>query len=273
MSIINRFTITALFTIGFETAQAISRRPGIRASLDSLIMKAFNGAAENDSSAEEINLYAQEIVRLFHVKHLHPKRIAIDGVPGSGKSTLARLLADKLDFQWRCLDHEDMDIPIDFSSGHTIYEHHRLLRTQNIDRFDVIIYIDEPVEISKAKVLSRKRGGYLIDIMNYDMLKQIGQKAFNIADGEEFNIEDSYIKIKFKPHGGYRADDNIAEELRQKGIDAPNLTKEELLFLSIYNEPKKGFSAYINSNAYTKELLTGIKNGIARTISLKPRYK
>ena len=106
------------------------------------------------------------------------KLVCITGVSGSGKSTLARALADRLGLQWQCLDHMDMNKPIDFSKDQTIYEHHRLLRTQDVDIFDALIYIDEPVEVSRQKVLMRKRGGYLVDMMNYEMMKRVGAKAF-----------------------------------------------------------------------------------------------
>jgi len=38
----------------------------------------------------------------------------------------------------------------------TIYEHHRLLRTQDIDNFEAIVYINEPVELSQANACTEK---------------------------------------------------------------------------------------------------------------------
>jgi hypothetical protein len=54
------------------------------------------------------------------------------------------------------LDYIDLNKPQDFSKEKTIYEHHRLLRTQDIDNFDAIIYIDEPPEFSQENVSIEK---------------------------------------------------------------------------------------------------------------------
>jgi len=128
----------------------------------------------------------------------------VDGIPGSGKSTLAAALARKLDMAVECLDHKNMDQAIRFDKDRAIYEHHRLLRTQDIDGFDVIVYIDEPVEISRQKVLQRKRGGYLVDVMNYERLQAVGRKAFSMAAGECITIEGSGAKVKVRAESGFK---------------------------------------------------------------------
>ena len=98
---------------------------------------------------KEVNRQADVIIKLLKSRKVTATMMAIDGVPGSGKSTLARALAKKMDFKWKALDYIDMDRPLKFKHVNTIYEHHRLFRTQDIDFFDVLIYIDEPIERSK----------------------------------------------------------------------------------------------------------------------------
>ena len=170
---------------------------------------------------------------------------------------------------WKSLDGINVDKPLNFSQDNTIYEHYRLLRTQNISCFDAIIYIDEPVELSKAKILQRKRGGLLVDILDYERLKKVGDKAFSIADGDQLAIPDSFIKIKIKQKQGFRAYENIEKEVMKKGIKNLNFSKEQLIFIAIENEVRKGFLSYVNANAYTQEILTGVAKGLFKTIVSK----
>jgi hypothetical protein len=189
----------------------------------------------------------------------------VDGVPGSGKSTLAAALARKLDMTVECLDHKNMDRTISFAKDRTIYEHHRLLRTQYLDGFDALIYIDEPVAISRQKVLRRKRGGYLVDIMNYDRLKAVGHKAFSVAAGECITVEGSFVQVKIRPEGGFRCFENIEAELLARGLSSMGLNKEQGLFLCLEGKARKGFSAYLNPHAFDKELLLTLREGLLRT--------
>ncbi|MBF0465255.1 MAG: hypothetical protein HQK88_03600 [Nitrospirae bacterium] len=247
---------------GLETGLALYSKPGLHASVESLIKEIISGSGENGEYPVSVENYADEIEFLFKKHNLKPNRLAIDGIVGCGKSTLSLALARKLGMRWQSLDHMNMDKPIDFSAENTIYEHHRLLRTQNIDCFDAIIYIDEPIEISKERILNRKRGGYLVDILDFEKHKRVGKMAFNVADGVEIAISDSFIKIKLRPKDGFKSHENIVAELKKKGIKAENISKEELLFLCTEHEVCKGFLAYVNADAYTKEILTGVASGL-----------
>jgi len=255
--------ISAALTSVLVTTSDILNRPGIQASLKSLEDKILlKGNEEEIPEGALVN--AEKIIRLLKSKRILFKRIGVDGVPGSGKTSLSRALAKLTGMKWHTLDGSNLEVPCDLSEISTIYENHRLFRTQDIDNFDVIIYIDEPIELSKKKVIKRKKAGIVVDVLNYDKLKRIGELAFKLADGKYFDIPDSYIKLKIRPENGYKQIENIKAELAKQNITLKkSYSKEELLFLLSYGQPKKGLIAYINLDAYNKELLNGIKAGLA----------
>jgi hypothetical protein len=254
---------------GLALAKGVLNKPGMGAYLEYQSERIFQGWSEDDNCPEGASLTADAIVSLLKSKGLSPNRIAVDGVPGSGKSTLAAALARRLAMTTECLDHKNMDQAISFDMDRVIYEHHRLLRTQDIDGFDVIVYIDERVEISRQKVLQRKRGGYLLDIMNYDRLKAVGHKAFSVAAGECIAVEDSFVQVKIRPKGGFMCLENIEMELLAKGLSSKGLNKEQALFLCVEGKPRKGFSAYLNPHAYDRELLMILRQGLFHTPNLR----
>ncbi|MCP4256417.1 MAG: AAA family ATPase [Planctomycetes bacterium] len=256
--------IDAVLVGGKTAVDALAGKPGIQASLDSMKMRLTTGKREKHEIIEEVNKNADEIIALLNSKGVHIKRLAVDGVPGSGKSTLARALAAKLDFELQTLDYIDLNKPQDFNKEQTIYEHHRLLRTQDVESFDAIIYIDEPVELSKQKCLNRKRGGINIDFFDYEKLKIIGLEAFNISAGRIYKISNSYIKLKIKPKAGFRAYKNIKARINKKDFKTEDLSKEELLFLSVYGRSRKGLRAYLKVGAYNKEIFEGLSAGVLR---------
>jgi energy-coupling factor transporter ATP-binding protein EcfA2 len=252
-------------TFGLMLAKQVLSKPGARASLNFLLGRLFSPGEALSLTPSTVGDTAYSIVRLFREKGLKPDRIAVDGVPGSGKSTLAKALAERLGMETVCLDHKDMGQPRDFIRDNTIYEHHRLLRTQGLDTFDVVIYIDEPVDISRKKVLERKRGGYLVDVMDYDLLKRIGEKAFACAAGEPQTIENTFIKVKLRPEGGFRDREIIEKELQGKGREGTGRTKEEALFLCVENTAKQGVKAYINLHAYDRDVLTALVESLPQS--------
>lgn len=262
----NKVGLAGIATMaGLSLVKGVLTKPGIGVYLEYQIERIFHGWSEDGNCPEEVSRTADAILSLFSSRGLSPNRIAVDGVPGSGKSTLAVALARKLDMATECLDHKNMDQAISFARDRTIYEHHRLLRTQDLDSFDALIYIDEPVEISRQKVLQRKRGGYLVDIMNYDRLKAVGSKAFSVAAGECIAVEDSFVRVKIRPEGGFRCRENIEDELLAKGLSSKGLNKEQSLFLCVEGKTRKGFSAYLNPGSYSKELLLALRQGLFQT--------
>ncbi len=260
----------AVYVGGKTTVKELKKNRGIRASIDSAKLYLAAGKVEEyQDHLLEVQNYADEIIRYLKLRKVVARRIAIDGVPGSGKSTLSRVLAKKLRFEWKTLDYIDMNKQQDFTDEFAIYEHHRLLRTQNIENFDVIIYIDEPVDLSKERCIHRKRGGVNIDIFDYEKLKKIGEKAFEISKGDIFEVPNSYLKIKIRPRDGYSAYKGLCYECEEKGFSSIGFAKEELLFFLIYGKPKKGLNAYINFGAYNKELTKGIEAGVETFFSAK----
>ena len=262
----NKRILKVATTAGLALTRGVLSKPGIRAYLDYQIENLFYGWSADGNYPEEVNMTADEILGLFSARTLSPNRIAVDGVPGSGKSTLAAALARKLNFAVECLDHRNMDRAVSFAQDRTIYEHHRLLRTQDLDCFDVLIYIDEPVDVSRQKVLRRKRGGYLVDIMNFDRLKSIGNKAFSVADGECIALKNSFARLKIRPENGFRCLENIEAELLAKGLSSKGLNKEQALFLCVEGTARNGFGAYLNPHAYDAELLLALREGLLHTV-------
>ena len=261
----------AAITAGMSLARSILGKRGARANLEFLIGSVLPGKIAPHQLPDEVIRVAEAVAALLKSRGVHPERMASDGVPGSGKSSLAAALAGRLGMEVVCLDHQNLDEPMAFDRASTLYEHYRLLRTQDIESFDVIVYIDEPVELSKAKVLKRKRGAYLVDILDYGRLKRIGQKAFCVPDGQPIAVANSFVKVKIRPEKGFNDLANIGRELSARGLDATGLSKEGALFLCVEGKAASGFRAYLNPHAYDKELLSALTAGLPRLAMPKKR--
>jgi len=239
----------------------VLKKKGIKTNIKFLTHSLLRHKTEDKSLRNE-SLRQANAIKKIAANHNAPfGRVAVDGVPGSGKSSLARALAQVMDIKNICLDHQNMDEPLSFEESAAIYEHHRLFRTQDMDCFDAIIYIDQPVNIAKQNILKRQRGAYLVDIMDFDLMKRIGEKAFSLADSQAISVPDSFLKMKFRPDKGYGDMANLAGELRAKSSDGSvktDLNKEQQIFLSVEGVAKKGFISYINPQAYKQELFSAL---------------
>ncbi len=256
----NKLLLAVLFATS-ETSKAILNRPNVKATLSSLKSKVLTGKDEHYTIIEKVEEQAKEVASILQSMNLTINRIGIDGLPGSGKSTFARALAKCMSMQWRSLDHENMDVPINFSKDLTIYEHHRLFRTQNVDVFDVIIYIDNPVEDSKANILKRTqsgRGSIILDVLDFEKLKKIGKVAFEFCDGKSIPLSDSNLVMKIKGPEGFKMREKLEDILNELEINTKGLSKEEMLFLLAYAKPQKGLKAYFLPGAFNDELLKGL---------------
>jgi len=216
----------------------------------------------------EIERISDKIVEIFDQLGIFPSKICIDGMPGGGKSTLGRSLAKRTGLKWQTLFWQDIMKPYRFLPG-VIYENLRLIRTQDIEFFDIVIYIDCNTDTARQRIIERDRNGLLADIVNLPKLKAVGDLAFEVLDGQEYRIANSYVRMKIRPPGGYNDIDNIKKcLLKKQTIDAEleNYSKEEMLFACIYGRPRKGYFPYINYGAYNDEILAGLSAALDKTI-------
>ena len=256
--------LTKETAVAFITAAAtkLLAKDTIKSAIRGRVRKLFTGNAEKPyQDIPTVERYTDNILYILSNKSISPKSIGIDGPPGSGKSTLGRSLAKRTGLKWKTLYAKDLKEPYYFMPGY-IYENIRLFRTQNIDNFDVIIYIDCQVEDAQRRVIERDRNAALADYINFKSLKKIGDAAFEMADGEEIRIPMSPIRMKIKPKGGYKDIDNLRMKLRPKGFDVERFSKEELLFVNCYGKPKSGILPYVKLEAYNNEFLSAAYTAI-----------
>lgn len=215
-----------------------------------IVKTLLSSRPDHPRPVKSAQLQADIIADILLKQGCSPDRLAVDGIPGSGKSTLAHALAAKLGMKWKSLDHQNFGLPGSLEYQNTIYEHHRLLRTMDVDAFDAIIYNDEPVEFSLAKLTRRRRGLVMLALLDFDRMKKVGKIAFEVCDGEPIAIPESYLLLKLRPSGGFRARENIKEKLRSSGLNVSGLKKEEMLFLLAYGKRRHGLKAYLVDQAF-----------------------
>lgn len=172
-------------TFLFNTTKNLLTKPTVLSTLRAQVRWVFTGSREKPyRSVSSVECYSDRIMELLDCKGIAPRSIGIDGLPGSGKSSLGRSLAKRTGLEWRTLYWKELKGPFPFEKGR-IYENIRLIRTQDIEPFDMIIYLDCSLDASTSRVMERDRDGILIDLLDFPKLKQIGDIAFEMADGED----------------------------------------------------------------------------------------
>lgn len=251
-----------LLRFGATTALTLLSKTTIRSAIRGQIRKLITGNREKPSrEIPSVERTSDRIVKIMRGKIPASACIGIDGIAGGGKSTLARSLSRKMGLKKRTLHSREMDAPLEFNQG-MIYENIRLFRTQDIDCFDAILYIDMPVRRARIRVLERDRNGALVDFLDFEMLKRIGDLCFEVADGEQLKIPESCVRMKIRPARGYRTGENLASKLEESGLRSQALSKEEMLFLLCYGEARKGIRPYLKLGAYNRDMLEGLLSGV-----------
>ena len=235
----------------------------LRAAIRAQARRIFTGSREKPyKPVPVVEDWADRIMEIFlRNRSSFPNSICIDGPPGSGKSTLGRALAERCGLKWRTIYWREIKGPYPFKPGR-IYENIRLIRTQDREQFDWIVYVDCSTEDAKTRVISRDRDAALVDIVDFTLLKRIGDTAFAMLDGEETSIPGSPLKIKMRPERGYRDLDELKMRLWDRNIDTERFSKEELLFIYCYGKPKCGILPYLKLGAYNKEIFSGFYDAL-----------
>ncbi|NVL90187.1 MAG: hypothetical protein HWN69_04210 [Desulfobacterales bacterium] len=248
------------------TVKNLLARDTVRSAIRGEVRKIITGNREKFyQEVLTVDDYADKIMKILNDRGISPRCICIDGLPGSGKSTLGRSLAKRTGLKWRTLCWKELNKAYPFNEGR-IYENIRLIRTQDIDDFDIIIYIDCAMEEAQNRVIDRDRNAALADVVDFSRMKRIGDTAFEMLDGEEIRIEGSPIRIKLRPEKGYRDLENLKTRLEAKGFDVEGFSKEELLFIYCYEKPQSGLSPYVKLGAYKNEILSGIYTAVSKAL-------
>ena len=256
-------------TFVFKTLSSLLARPTILSTLRAQVRRVFTGSKEKPyREIPRVEYYSDRIMELLDSRGVAPRSICIDGLPGSGKSSLGRSLAKKTGLEWQTLYWRDLREPYPFEKG-KIYENIRLIRTQRIEHFDMIIYIDCPIATATCRVMDRDRDGVLVDAFDFPKLKAIGDVAFEMAAGEEFRIDQSPIRIKLRPKEGYRDVENLKAKLKAEGISVAGLSKEELLFMYCYGKAQEGILPYVRLGAYNKDILSALLEALNRGLAAR----
>ena len=267
--------VSAALSATAELGDRLLSQSNVRLSINNTKARLFHLNHEDQFplGIKEVDDNVEAIRTILLRKDVRLERLGISGIPGSGKSTLAHALAERLGMRWLSLDHENLNLPMDLTKPATIYEHHRLFQTQEVDLFDAILYVDRPIAEAKANIIKRTRAGrsgIIVDTFDFTKLRKISKLAFDACEGESQIIPGSPVILKSRPPQGYRARENLIAMLPKPRRDEhalfTQMKKEELVFLAAYGKSRYGLLAYFLPGGFNKELLKAMEAGIDKLL-------
>jgi hypothetical protein len=172
-------------------------------------------------------------------------RIAISGTGGTGKSTLSKGLSDQLGMQSLYLDDVGKSLSgRDLTKFVThqnikpgvIAEQTHLLNQVDPDKFDVLIRVHKPMDLVKQQILDRGRGAGQLEVYDYDKLHKSIHTAFHTTAGQSHSPL-PHVEIKFKPQGGFNADNLLRQQASAHGVNMPaGAPRQDLVFAAAHGE-------------------------------------
>jgi hypothetical protein len=151
---------------------------------------------------------------------------------------------------------------------YAIYEHHRLLRTQNLDGLDVLCQFDLPVHEIRRRIEQRERGAFLATLFDFELMKRVGDVAFALCNGRAVDVG-SGVRLKLRPTAGYGVMPNLRQLARRRGIEPSSYRREELMFLCTSGGARQGLRAYLNRDEIRDLLLGRCRSGLAASCMVR----
>jgi len=188
--------------------------------------------------------HANAVASYLHTQGIDPKkaRIAVVGTGGTGKSSLAKGLGKAfgmdvlhLDDAGRSIHGRDLAKYVRKNAipAGVIAEQAHLLNQVDPAKFDAIIHIQKPMSDVKSQILKRGRGAMQLEVYDYDKLHRNITRAFDATAGAAQHVVKpsassvTSIRVKIQPGSGFVADQKLNQQLRQLGVNASELTREQ----------------------------------------------
>lgn len=236
---------------------ALAKKP-LRANLKDLLKGGGYAAERNAKIPQSAKDTSKTVADFLRSKGIDPSKamIGVSGTGGTGKTTLVKGMAEELGMQrvqtnsagkqlnnFAIIKHVKNSPPM---PGY-IAEQTHMLNQVDPDKFDVLIRVHKPMDVTKKQILSRGRGAAQMEYVNYDKLDKGIHSAFHNTKGEVFSPAPG-IEIKLKPKGGFKADEILDAKIRAMGHDPTGMTRDQKVFAAGNNSKPhtKGIFPYLN---------------------------